>query len=95
MASPPRSEPPFSLEGEMGHAFASERVWAPWRDKVYGECQGAPSSLSKSGHRRPPVHRIVPSGFSLLSWSPPGLLTFLQGPVVGSLTLVIASSSTL
>ena len=49
MASPPRSEPPFSLGGEMGHAFVSVHVWAHWRDKVYGEGQGAPSSLSKSG----------------------------------------------
>ena len=78
MASPPESESPFSLGKGMGQAFASVHACAHWRTKVYGEGQGAPTSLSKYGHSGPPVPRILPSGVSLAPWSPSGLLTFLK-----------------
>ena len=93
MASPPESESPLSLGKGMGQAFVSVHVCAHGRNKVYGEGQGAPTSLSKSGHSGPPVPRILPSGVSLPPWSPSGS-HFLR-PVVGSLTLVTRSSSTL
>ena len=66
---------------------------AHWRDMAYGEGQRAPTSLSNYGHNGPPVPRILPSGVSLPPWSPSGS-HFLR-PVVGSLTLVTRSSSTL
>ena len=78
VASPPESESPLSLGKGMGQAFASVHVCAHGRNKVYGEGQGAPTSLSKSGHSGPPVPRILPSGVSLPPWSPSGLLTFLK-----------------
>ena len=78
VASPPESESPLSLGKGMGQAFVSVHVCAHGRNKVYGEGQGAPTSLSKSGHSGPPVPRILPSGVSLPPWSPSGLLTFLK-----------------
>ena len=62
----------------MGLVFASVHACAHWRDQVYGEGQGAPTSLSNSVHRGPPAPRIVSSGVSLPPWSPSGLLTFLK-----------------
>ena len=77
----------------MGLVFASVHACAHWRDQVYGEGQGAPTSLSNSVHRGPPAPRIVSSGVSLPPWSPSGL--HFSRPVVGSLTLMTVSSSTL
>ena len=70
MASPPESESPLSLGKGMGQAFVSVHVCAHGRNKVYGEGQGAPTSLSNSEHRGHPMSRIVSSGVSLLPWSP-------------------------
>ena len=58
--------------------FVSVHVCAHWRDQVYGEGQGAPTSLSNSEHRGHPMSRIVSSGVSFLPWSPPGLLIFFK-----------------
>ena len=77
----------------MGHVFECVPACAHWRDMIYGEREGAPTSLSKSGQRGPPVSRIIPFCVSLPPWSPSGL-HFLR-PVVGSLTLMTRSSSTL
>ena len=78
----------------MGHAFGSVHVWAHWRDKVYGEGQGAPSSLSKSGTGGPQC----PGSSPLVSPSllgPHQAYSHFSRPVVGSLTLVTASSCSL
>ena len=78
----------------MGHAFSSVHVWAHWRNQVYGEGQGARTSLSKSGTGG----LLCPGSSPLVS---PSLLGSHQAyshflrPVVGSLTLVTASSCTL
>ena len=62
----------------MGHVFECVPACAHWRDMIYGEREGAPTSLSKSGQRGPPVSRIIPFCVSLPPWSPSGLLTFLK-----------------
>ena len=61
---------------------------------MYGEGPGAPTSLSKSGHRGPPC----PGSSPLVSPSllgPHQAYSHFSRPVVGSLTLVTASSRTL
>ena len=50
----------------MGHVFECVPACAHWRDMIYGEREGAPTSLSKSGQRGPPVSRIIPFVFPSL-----------------------------